>query len=465
MVTDARHAEARRGETPLITGGKTCSDVTRDVCAPLERRPTRLWWLTFSAAATLLAIGAAAVGYQIATGIGTWGLNRTVGWGFDITNFVFWVGIGHAGTLISAVLLLFRQKWRTSINRSAEAMTIFAVICAGLYPVIHMGRPWLAFWVFPYPNFRGPLWINWRSALLWDVFAIGTYFTISLVFWYVGLIPDLATLRDRAKGLRKRVLGFFSLGWNGSARTWSRYEVACVLLASLATPLVVSVHSVVSTDFATSLVPGWHTTVLPPYFVIGAVFSGFAMVLMLMLIARKVMSFEDYITRTHILAMCKVIVFTGSIVGLAYATELFTAWYSGSPYEQFAFANRMRGPMGWSYALMVLCNVVAPQLLWVRSVRSSLTAIFVITILVNVGMWFERFVIIATSLQRDYLPSSWSGYKPTMIEFGALIGGFGLFFTLFLLFCRLLPMISMFEVKSVLDHDHADVHAGERRVA
>ena len=450
---------------PLVGGDKTCADVTRDVCAPLEGRPTGLWWGAFLAAAAVLALGVWAVWYQIATGIGTWGLNRTVGWGFDITNFVFWVGIGHAGTLISAVLLLFRQKWRTSINRSAEAMTIFAVICAGLYPVIHMGRPWLAYWVFPYPNFRGPLWVNWRSALLWDVFAIGTYFTISLVFWYVGLVPDLATIRDRARGLRRKVFGFLSLGWDGSARTWSRYEMACILLASLATPLVVSVHSVVSTDFATSVVPGWHTTLLPPYFVIGAVFSGFAMVLMLMLIARRVMRFEHYITWAHIHAMCKILVFTGSIVGLAYVTELFVAWYSGSPYEQFAFANRIRGPVGWSYAIMVLCNVVAPQLLWSRRVRNSLGWVFAITVLVNIGMWFERFVIIATSLQRDYLPSAWSDYVPTLVEFGALIGGFGLFFTLFLLFCRFLPMISMFEIKTVVTQDRGHASGEERRVA
>jgi Ni/Fe-hydrogenase subunit HybB-like protein len=395
-------------------------------------------------------LGVACVAYQIATGIGTWGLNRTVGWGFDITNFVFWVGIGHAGTLISAVLLLFRQKWRTSINRSAEAMTIFAEICAGLFPVIHMGRPWLAFWVFPYPNTRGPLWVNFRSALLWDVFAIGTYFTISLLFWYVGLIPDLATVRDRAAGWRRRVYGFLSLGWSGTARTWSRYEVACALLAALATPLVVSVHSVVSSDFATSMVPGWHATVFPPYFVIGAVFSGFGMVLTLMLVARKVMGYERYITQRHILAMCKILVFTGSIVGLAYATELFTAWYSGSEYEQFAFANRMRGPMGWAYGIMVLCNVIVPQTLWFTKVRNSVLAVFLISLLVNVGMWFERFVIIVGSLERDYLPSSWSGYVPTWIEIGTLIGSFGLFFTLFLCFCRFLPMISMFEVKSVL---------------
>jgi Ni/Fe-hydrogenase subunit HybB-like protein len=437
-------------ETPLITGNKTPADVTADVCRPLEGKPTSLWYLGFLFALATLALGSAAVIYQLRTGIGTWGLNRTVGWGFDITNFVFWVGIGHAGTLISAVLLLFRQKWRTSINRSAEAMTIFAVCCAGIYPLIHMGRPWLCYWVFPYPNFRGPLWVNFRSALLWDVFAIGTYFTISLVFWYIGMIPDLATVRDRASGLRKKIFGFLSLGWKGTARTWSRYETACVLLAALATPLVVSVHSVVSMDFATAVIPGWHATVFPPYFVIGAVFSGFAMVLTLMIVARKVMRFEDYITLKHIRAMCKVLVFTGSIVALAYITEAFTAWYSGSQYEQFVFLNRMFGPMAWAYWIMVSCNVIAPQLLWFSKVRNSLLAIFLLSLVVNVGMWFERFVIIVTSIHRDFLPSSWSGYMPTMIEFGSLIFGFGLFFTLFLLFCRFMPMIAMFEVKTVL---------------
>ena len=448
------HAPRAPREAPLITGGKTAADVTRDVCGPIERGPRGLWWLAFTAAFSALALGVVSVAYQIEVGIGTWGLNRTVGWGFDITNFVFWVGIGHAGTLISAVLLLFRQKWRTSINRSAEAMTIFAVICAALFPLIHMGRPWLAYWVFPYPNLRGPLWVNFRSALLWDVFAIGTYFTISLVFWYVGLIPDLATVRDRAKGLRRRVFRLLSFGWTGSARTWSRYEMCCVLLAALATPLVVSVHSVVSTDFATSIVPGWHTTVFPPYFVIGAIFSGFAMVLTLMILARRAMGLEDYITHKHVGAMCKVLVFTGSVVGLAYMTELFMAWYSGNAYEQFAFANRMRGPFAWAYWIMFGCNVIVPQTLWNRRVRGSLAAVFVISILVNVGMWFERFVIIVTSLQRDFLPSSWSGYVPTLVELGALIGSFGLFFTAFLLFCRFLPMISMFEVKGVLEPSH-----------
>jgi len=444
---------------PLITGGKTAAQVTRDVCQPLEHGPTIYWWIGFVPASTALLVGIIAVTYQISTGIGTWGLNRTVGWAFDITNFVFWVGIGHAGTLISAVLLLMRQKWRTSINRSAEAMTIFAVICAGLFPLIHMGRPWLAQWVFPYPNTRGPLWVNFRSPLLWDVFAIGTYFTISLVFWYIGLVPDLATLRDRANGLRKKLFGWFSLGWDGSARTWSRYEVCCVLLAALATPLVVSVHSVVSADFATAILPGWHATLFPPYFVIGAVFSGFAMVLTLMIIARTVMHFEDYITKRHILAMCKILVFTGSVVGAAYVTELFMAWYSASPNEQFVFANRVMGPMGWAYGIMVFCNVITPQLLWIRKVRNSILLVFIISILVNVGMWFERFVIIVASLERDFLPSSWSSYAPTSIEIATLVGSFGLFFTAFLLFCRFLPMIAISEIKSVLPGHETDAGA------
>jgi Ni/Fe-hydrogenase subunit HybB-like protein len=376
------------------------------------------------------------------------------------------VGIGHAGTLISAVLLLFRQKWRTSVNRAAEAMTIFAVMCAGVFPLIHMGRPWLAHWVFPLPNDRGPLWVNFRSPLLWDVFAIGTYFVVSLLFWYVGLLPDLATARDRAAGLRRRVLGLFSLGWDGSARTWSRYETACLLLAGLATPLVVSVHSVVSSDFATSIVPGWHATLFPPYFVVGAVFSGFAMVLTLMLVARKVMAFEDYITRRHVGAMCKVLVFTGSVVGLAYLSELFVAWYSAGPYEQFVFMNRAFGPFAWAFWTMVACNVLVPQLLWLRKVRENLLAVFVLSLLVNVGMWFERFVIIVTSLHRDFLPSSWTSYVPSAVEVATLVGSFGLFLTLFLLFCRFVPMIAASEVKSVLLRRRADARvAGGEPVA
>ena len=439
---------------PLILDGKSTGDVTRDVAAPLERKATGLWWLAFLTSLSLLALGTIAVGYQISTGIGTWGLNKTVGWAFDITNFVFWVGIGHAGTLISAILFLLRQKWRTSMNRAAEAMTIFAVICAGIFPIIHMGRPWLAYWVFPYPNTRGSLWINFRSPLLWDVFAIGTYFTISLVFWYVGLIPDLATMRDRAKTkVKKALYGVMSLGWSGSQRQWWRYETVYLLLAGLATPLVVSVHSVVSFDFATAVLPGWHTTVFPPYFVVGAIFSGFAMVMTLMLIARKVLNFEAYITQRHIDAVCRVILFGSCVVGCAYSTELFISWYSGSPFEQFAFLNRMRGPMGWAYWIMVACNVIIPQLLWSGKIRRSVLMVFLITIAVNIGMWFERFVIIVTSLHRDYLPSSWADYAPTLVELATLAGSFGLFFTLFLAFCRWFPFLAISELKGVLTHE------------
>jgi len=437
---------------PLIAGGKTLGRVTADICSPLERRAGIWWWLAFLPAFGLMLLGVAAVAYLMMTGVGTWGLNRTVGWAFDITNFVFWVGIGHAGTLISAILFLFRQKWRTSVNRSAEAMTIFAVICAGLFPVIHMGRPWLFYWIAPYPNGRGPLWVNFRSPLLWDFFAIGTYFTISLVFWYVGLIPDLATLRDRLRpGWYRRLVGFFSLGWNGAARAWQRYELVYLLLAGLATPLVVSVHSVVSTDFAVGQLPGWHATIFPPYFVAGAIFSGLAMVLTLMLVARKTMRLEDYITARHVDAMTKLVLATSCLVGLAYAIEFFTALYSNDQYESFTFLNRAFGPLGWGFGIMVLCNVLVPQLYWFPRVRTMLPAVFVISILINIGMWFERFIIIVASLQRDFLPSSWADYAPTLIEIATLLGSFGLFFTCFLLFCRFLPVIAMAEVKGVLE--------------
>lgn len=433
---------------PLITGDKSLTDVTNDICAPMDAQPTVWWWAAFLAAVTALLIGIAAVWYQLAVGIGTWGLNKTVGWGFDITNFVFWVGIGHAGTLISAVLFLFRQKWRTAVNRSAEAMTIFAVCCAGIFPLIHMGRTWLAYWMLPYPNARGPLWLNFKSPLLWDVFAISTYLAISAVFWYVGLIPDLATVRDRsAPGWRKSICGWLALGWNGSARTWQRYETVYMLLAGLATPLVFSVHTIVSMDFATSVIPGWHTTVFPPYFVAGAIFSGLAMVITLMLIARKTMRLEAYVTPIHIERMSLLMLSMGSLVGLAYGTEFLMAFYSGNPYEQFVFLNRAAGPMSWAYWTMVICNVGIPQLLWLKSVRRTLPFVFAIAIVVNIGMWFERFVIIVTSLHRDFLPSSWAHYVPTTIEFATFLGSFGLFFTCFLLFCRLAPAIAIAEVK------------------
>jgi Ni/Fe-hydrogenase subunit HybB-like protein len=438
---------------PLVAGNKSLDEVTGDVCRPMERRPGLAWWSAFAVAFSMLMLGVAAITYEIATGIGTWGLNTTVGWAFDITNFVFWIGIGHAGTLISAILFLFRQRWRTGVNRAAEAMTLFAVMCAGIFPLIHMGRPWFGYWIFPYPNFRGSLWINFRSPLAWDAFAISTYFIISATFWYVGLIPDLATVRDRAKpGFRKTIFSIISLGWDGAYKTWNRYEMVYLLLAGLATPLVVSVHTIVSWDFATSVIPGWHATIFPPYFVAGAIFSGMAMVLTLMIIARKVMGLEAYINHRHLDVMSKLIITTGSIVGLAYLTEFFTAQYGNNRYEQFVFLNRAAGPFAWAYWTMVSCNVIIPQLLWFRKIRSSWTAVFIITIFVNIGMWFERFVIIVTSLHRDYLPASWASYRPTSIEISTLIGSFGLFFTLFLVFCRVLPVIAMAEIKGVLKH-------------
>jgi molybdopterin-containing oxidoreductase family membrane subunit len=443
-------ASAHTVRAPLIVG-KQLSEVTEDICRPLDTRPTWKWWAGFLPSLALLALGVVATTYQIATGIGTWGLNRTVGWAFDITNFVFWIGIGHAGTLISAILFLFRQRWRTSVNRAAEAMTLFAVMCAGIFPIIHMGRPWLFYWIVPYPNTRGPLWVNFRSPLVWDFFAISTYFIISALFWYIGLIPDLATARDRTPpGLRRRIYEIFSLGWNGSYRTWQRYEIVYLLLAGLATPLVVSVHTIVSWDFATSVIPGWHTTVFPPYFVAGAIFSGMAMVLTLMLVARKTMGLEAYITQRHVDVMCKLILLTSGIVALAYATEFFMALYSANRYEQFVFKNRALGPMAWSYWIMVSCNVLAPQFLWFRVVRRNFLLVFVLTLFVNVGMWFERFVIVVTSLHRDYLPSAWSSYTPTSIEVATLLGSFGLFFTAFLLFCRFVPVIAISEVKGVI---------------
>ena len=447
---------------PLIEGNKSIAQVTHDVCAPMEARPTGLWWGALVVSSSLLLLGVVAIAYQIAVGVGTWGLNRTVGWAFDITNFVFWIGIGHAGTLISAILFLFRQRWRTSVNRAAEAMTIFAVMCAGIFPVIHTGRPWFAYWLIPYPNTRGSLWVNFRSPLVWDFFAISTYFTVSAMFWFIGLLPDLATIRDRTTAKwRRKLAGVLSLGWNGSCRAWQRYEVVYLMLAGLGTPLVISVHTIVSWDFATSVLPGWHATLFPPYFVAGAIFSGIAMVLTLMIIARKLMRLEDYITVRHIDRMSKLVILTSGIVGLSYGTEFFSALYSGSTNEQFIFLNRALGPMFWAYWTMVSCNVFIPQLLWFRKVRASVPVVFAISIFVNVGMWFERFVIIVTSLSRDFLPSNWFHYAPTRVEIATLLGSFGLFFTLFLLFCRFVPVIAVAEVKGVLKYGltHGKSHA------
>ncbi len=436
---------------PLVTGGKTYADVTEDICRHVENKPTKEWLIAFGISVIVLIYGTACVFWTWWEGLGVWGLNKTVGWAWDITNFVWWVGIGHAGTLISAILLLFRQKWRTSINRAAEAMTIFAVLCAASFILMHMGRPWLAYWALPLPNAFGSLWVNFNSPLVWDVFAISTYFSVSLVFWYIGLIPDLATIRDRARNKVSRfIYGSLAMGWTGSAKTWSRYEYISLILAGLATPLVLSVHTIVSMDFATSVIPGWHTTIFPPYFVAGAIFSGFAMVQNLMLITRVVYKLEDYITLEHIESMNKVITLTGSIVGVAYITEFFIAWYSGVEYESYAFINRATGPYWWAYLTMMTCNVVSPQLFWSRTIRRSVKWTFFISIIVNIGMWFERFVIIVTSLHRDYLPSSWAMFSPTRFDIGDYIFSFGFFFTFFLLFSKYLPVINMAEVKAVL---------------
>ncbi len=435
---------------PLINGNKTYHQITEDICAPTERTPSKPWVLGFMVAVAFLGLYLFSVTWTIWFGIGSWNLNRTIGWGWDITNFVWWVGIGHAGTLISAILLLFRQKWRTGVNRAAEAMTIFAVICAGQFPIIHMGRVWMAIFIFPYPNTRGPLWTNFNSPLLWDVFAISTYFTVSLLFWYTGLVPDFATLRDRASGFRKKMYNFLSFGWTGSAKHWQRWEYLSLVLAGISTPLVLSVHTIVSFDFATSVIPGWHTTIFPPYFVAGAIFSGFAMVQTLMLVVRKVFQLEDYITIGHIESMNKVILLTGTVVGVAYLTELFIAWYSGYIYEQFAFYNRVFGIYWWSYFGMMSCNVISPQIFWVKSMRRSIFVTFFMSIFINIGMWFERFVIIATTLARDYLPSSWSYYSPTWVEICIFLGSLGLFFTCFLIFARVAPVIAIAEVKSIL---------------
>jgi len=389
--------------------------------------------------------------YLLGTGIGTWGLNKTVDWAWDITNFVWWVGIGHAGTLISAVLLLFRQKWRMAINRSAEAMTIFAVIMAAVFPGIHMGRIWVSYWVLPLPNQFGSLWVNFNSPLLWDVFAISTYFSVSLVFWYIGLIPDFATIRDRmTKPLPKKIYSILAFGWSGRAKHWTRFEEVSLVLAGIATPLVFSVHSIVSMDFATSVIPGWHTTIFPPYFVSGAVFSGFAMVQTLLLIMRKGMNLENYIHVKHVEYMNIVIIVTGSIVGVAYLTELFISWYSGVEYESYAFINRFSGPYSWAYWMMMTCNVISPQLFWFKKIRRSLIATFALSIVVNIGMWFERYVIIVTSLHRDYLPSSWGEFHATTIDIGIFIGTIGIFLTLFLAFARFFPVLALNELKTIL---------------
>ncbi|MFO1054187.1 MAG: NrfD/PsrC family molybdoenzyme membrane anchor subunit [Planctomycetota bacterium] len=455
---------------PLVEGGRTFSDVTDLVARPAESKTTRAWYLGFGVSVAILMNLVAMIGYLVFTGVGVWGNNIPVGWGWPIVNFVFWIGIGHAGTLISAILCLFRQKWRTSINRASEAMTIFAVMAAGIFPAIHVGRIWVIYWVFPVPN-QMSMWPNFKSPLLWDVFAVSTYFTVSLLFWFVGLVPDLATFRDRAfKNGRKiaaRVYGFFALGWHGSNRHWIHYEKAYLILAGLSTPLVLSVHSIVSFDFAVSLLPGWHTTIFPPYFVAGAIFSGFGMVLTLMIPARSWLGLHNLITLNHLDNIAKILLLTGTMVGYAYSMEFFIAWYGQNTYEGFTFMNRAFGPYAWAYWIMVSCNVISPQLFWVRKFRRSPAVLFVVSIFVNIGMWFERFVIACTSLHRDFLPSSWGYFSPTIIDILTYLGSFGLFFTMFLLFARFLPVIAISEVKNVMPqanphhgHDHG-AHAAQ----
>ena len=455
------HIDPIEERPSLVTGKPGFHGVTEAVCRPVEWTPPLGWYIALGISISMLGVFGIAIGYLLLTGVGIWGNNIPVAWGWPIVNFVFWVGIGHAGTLISAVLFLFRQQWRTSINRAAEAMTIFAVMCALVFPGIHTGRPWLDFWMVPLPN-EMLIYPQFRSPLMWDVFAVSVYFTVSLIFWYLGLVPDLATLRDRSKGkIRQFAYGFLSLGWRGSQRHWHHYERAYLLLAGLATPLVLSVHSVVSFDFAVAQLPGWHTTIFPPYFVAGAIFSGMAMVITLMVICRVVFKLEHIITMLHFDRMAKLILVTGTMVGFAYSIEFFIAWYSGNPFEKFAFLNRAFGPYAWAYWIMISCNLLFPQIFWWTRARRSIPVLFVVSILVNIGMWFERFVIVVTSLHRDFLPSSWDYFSPTMWDMATLLGSFGLFFTLFCLFVRFAPMVAMAELKGVLPEAHVHVSASE----
>jgi Ni/Fe-hydrogenase subunit HybB-like protein len=449
-------------DSSLIRGRHSYDSVTDKIASiVLTARTPRHWYIGAAVAFTLLMLYLFTITVLLAKGIGVWGNNIPVVWALDIINFVWWIGIGHAGTLISAVLLLLKQDWRTSINRFAEAMTLFAVACAGLYPLLHLGRIWVFYWLMPYPN-TFALWPQFRSPLVWDVFAVSTYALVSLMFWFVGLIPDLATLRDRAKTRAAQIgYGILAMGWRGSAKHWSRYETIYLILAAISTPLVLSVHSVVSFDFAVSLLPGWHATVFPPYFVAGAVFAGFAMVLTLAIPLRKWYRLQDLITDQHLDNMAKVMLATGLIVVYGYVMEAFMAWYSGSPWERFMMINRTTGPYGYTYWLLLLCNFVSVQFLWSARVRRSVPALFIISMFVNVGMWLERFVIIVTSLHRDFLPSSWDMYHPTFWDAGLFVGSIGLFLTLMFVFIRLLPAISIFEVRDLV-HKTQNKNKGKR---
>jgi Ni/Fe-hydrogenase subunit HybB-like protein len=441
---------------PLVGNQRSIGWISDAIAGVGEGKIPMWWWACLVPSLIMMIACFSMIAYLISVGVGVWGPAHPVMWGWAIVNFVWWIGIGHAGTLISAILFLLRQRWRTSINRAAEAMTIFAVMCAGIYPLIHIGRVWLGWWLFPIPNQNG-IWPQFRSPLMWDVFAVSTYFTVSLLFWYMGLIPDLAVYRDRAQTkIRKFFYGLFSLGWRGSNRHWSHYEKAYLILAGVSTPLVLSVHSIVSLDFSVSQLPGWHTTIFPPYFVAGAVFSGFGMVLTLLVPLRRLLHLQDIITLRHVELMCKVTLATGSIVGYAYGMEFFIAWYSGNEYERYAFLNRAFGHYAWGYWTMIICNVVVPQFFWFRKIRQNMLIVFILSIFVNIGMWFERFVIVVISLHRDFLPSNWSWFKPSWVDILTYLGTFGLFFTLFLLFLRFLPIIAISEVKAITPQ--ADPH-------
>ncbi len=440
----------------LIEGNKSFNQISQDILAPIDAKTPLWWYAALFVSLSLLAFGTYSIVYTLQYGLGTWGVNNSVGWGWDIINFVWWIGIGHAGTAFSIFLLILRQKWRTAINRAAEAMTVVAVMCAALFPLLHMGRPWLFFYIFPYPNTRGPLWVNFNSPLFWDFVAISAYFLISASFWYFGMVPDLATIRDTTKSkIKKAVYGFFSFGWVGSSREWLRYEALSFVLGGIAAVLVVSVHSIVSTDFSVSVIPGWHTTIFPPYFVVGAIFSGFAMVLTLVTLMRALYKMNDFVTNSHIDAVCRILVFVSLIMGTAYTTELFMAWYSGSEYEyHIFFKTRVFGEYAFQFWAMFIANAVVPQLFWFKAVRKRLWAVFLISIIINIGMWYERFNIIVTSLNRDYLPSNWAHYSPTWVDVGVYLGTIGLFATGVLLFFRYIPMIAISEIKSVAKFNH-----------
>jgi Ni/Fe-hydrogenase subunit HybB-like protein len=439
------------GKGPIIGPGHTFASITDKISSIVLTRPTSDgWYIGFGIAFLIVMMLLYAIGYLFLKGVGIWGITIPIGWGFAIVNFVWWIGIGHAGTLISAILLLLRQSWRNSINRFAEAMTLFAVACAGMFPLLHMGRPWLFYWLFPYPNTM-QYWPQFRSPLVWDVFAVSTYFTVSLIFWFIGLVPDLATLRDRSeKRAAKIIYGILSMGWRGSARHWHRYETAYLLLAGLATPLVLSVHTVVSFDFAIAIVPGWHTTIFPPYFVAGAIYSGFAMVLMLAIPIRKIYGLEDFITQRHLENSAKVMLATGLIVAYGYGIEAFMGWYSGNRYDAYTLWNRLHGPYHFWYWMLLTCNIFIPQLLWIRKMRTKPIWLFLISAVVLTGMWLERFIIVVVSLQRDFLTSSWGMYYPTRWDWAVFIGTLGFFVACMFLFLRILPMISIFEMRTLL---------------